>query len=176
MHADCHRIAAPAGVDSIKEIKLTANSQDDKMRFRLRRRRAIPPRLWGRPDFTWSPCTAPSPAFAKVGDGNAISQSRHRRFCFGFDARRARPETWFRFWRQVLRAGSDGAGRVVRAIRYLRDKARQKLMEYFIQIVPCFTGEEEAFKVCRPAAGFCIFFFVNPMNAEIGFSIRLMEL
>ena len=28
----------------------------------------------------WSPCTAPSPAFAKVGDGNAISQSRHRRF------------------------------------------------------------------------------------------------
>ena len=26
-----------------------------------------------------APCAAPSPTFAKVGDGNAISQSRHRR-------------------------------------------------------------------------------------------------
>ena len=98
------------------------------------------------------------------------------RFGFGFEALRSRPGAWFRFWRQVLRAGSDGVGRVVRAIRYLRDNARQKLMEYFIQIAPYFTGEEEAFKVCRPAAGFCIFSFVHSMNSEIGFSIRLMEL
>ena len=38
------------------------------------------------------PGIALPPAFAKVGDGNAISQSRHRRFGFGFDARRAKPE------------------------------------------------------------------------------------
>ena len=36
------------------------------------------------------------------------------------------PDAWFRSWRRALRDDPDGAGRVVRAIRYLRDKARTR--------------------------------------------------